>query len=443
MHAADETPPRNLEAEQVVLGCMMLSPEAVAEAEAILTEADFYRPVHGVIFKAITELAARKEPTDPIAVGEALAAVNKLSTVGGGAYLHTCYASPSTSAQAGYYAQIVAEKSMLRRLLEVADTIRRGVYGDGSVTAVELIDKTRDRLTAIEESTASDSGPRLWGQLIPDVFDAIEEASMLPEDRVPGVPTGIVDLDRLLNGFRPGQLIVVAARPGIGKSVATAGFAQHAAWVHKMPSVVFSLEMPEIEIGQRLLSSGASVPLNAIRSGKLHDDEWAKLARIAGETAEAPLFIDGSASLTLADIRARCRKLHRQHGLKLAVVDYLQLVETTRAESRQMAVAAVSRGLKLLAMELGIPVIAVSQLNRGPEQRADKRPNKADLRESGAIENDADVIILLHRDDYYDPESPRAGEIDFIVDKHRNGPTDTITAAAQLHLSRVKDMAVV
>lgn len=439
-----ESLPHNVEAEQVVLGAMMLSEEAITEAESILTARDFYRPAHGLLFTAITEAASRKEPTDPIAVGEALLAGGNLSRVGGLPYLHTCVSAVPTAAQVGHFARIVAEKSVLRRLTEVAAVIQQGVRtAEGGTSALELIDRARDALTAIEDSRSRDSGPRMWGEVISDVFDEIEEAAAAPEDQVPGVPTGFIDLDRLLKGFRPGQLVVVAARTGVGKSVITTGFAQYAAWVHKLPSVIFSLEMSATEIGKRLLSSGARIPIDQVMSGKLDDDQWAKAARLAGDTSEAPLFLDGSANVTLADIRARSRRLHRQHGLKLIVVDYLQLVETTgRSESRQMAVAAVSRGLKLLAMELQVPVIAVSQLNRGPEQRQDKRPTKADLRESGSIENDADVIILLHRDDYYDKESPRAGECDVIVDKHRNGPTDTITVAAQLHVSRFVDMAI-
>jgi len=441
MGEPDRTPPHNMEAEQVVLGCMMMSSEAVTEAESILKEADFYRPVHGIMFAAVSELAARKQPCDPIAVGEFLAATGRLSAVGGLPYLHTCFASVPTAAQVGYYARIVAEKSMLRRLVEVATLIEQGVYDEDGVSATDLGDRARDALLAIEESQARGDGPRTWGQIVPDVFDAMERAAK--SDEVPGVPTGFADLDRLLNGFRPGQLIVVAARTSVGKSIATMNFAQHAAWVHNMPSLIFSLEMFDVEIGMRLLSAGARIPLHTVVTGKLTEDDWTRAARFAGETDNAPLFIDGSANVTLADIRTRARRLHRQRGLRLIVVDYLQLVETTRAESRQQAVATVSRGLKLLAMELQVPVIAVSQLNRGPEQRTDKRPTKADLRESGAIENDADVIILLHRDDYYDKESPRAGECDFIVDKNRNGGTDTVTVAAQLHLARFVDMAIV
>jgi len=258
-----------------------------------------------------------------------------------------------------------------------------------------------------------------------------------------GVPTGFSDLDRLLNGLHPGQLIIVAGRPGLGKSTVSMDFARNAAIRSNCASAIFSLEMSKIEMVMRLLSAEARVPLHVLRSGQLTDDDWSKLARRMGEISEAPIFVDDTPSMNLMEIRAKARRLKQRHNLKLLVVDYLQLMTSPkRTESRQQEVADLSRGLKLLAKEIECPVIAVSQLNRGPEQRTDKRPQLSDLRESGSIEQDADVVILLHRDDYYDKESPRAGEADFIVAKHRNGPTDTVTVAAQLHLSRFVDMAI-
>lgn len=441
----DRTPPHNVEAEQVVLGRMMQSAEAAAEAEGLLKPTQFYRPVHATVFETICELASQGMPTDPIAVAETLREAGKLTAVGGAPYLHTCFSRAYDAGALPYYAALIVKKATSRRLLEIAARINQGVYSadGGGDDPDALIDHVRDSLAEIEDGRTGGDGPKVWGELIPAVHDAIDEAGSQPDDQVPGVPTGFIDLDRLLTGFRPGQLIVLAARTSVGKSVAAAGFAQYAACAHKMPALMFSLEMFDVEIGMRLMAAGARVPLNVIMSGKLTDDDWTRVARYSGDTADAPLYIDSSANLTVADIRGRARKLHRQVGLKLIVVDYLQLVETTRSESRQMAVAAVSRGLKLLAMELKVPVIAVAQLNRGPEQRTDKRPTKGDLRESGAIENDADVIIFLHREDYYDKESPRAGEADLIVDKNRNGSTDTVTVAAQLHFSRFVDMAIV
>ncbi|GAA4439577.1 replicative DNA helicase [Phytohabitans houttuyneae] len=442
MSTEPRIPPHDAGAEKIVLGCAMLSPEALTEAEAAVKPGDFYRSAHELIFATLVEMAARKEPTDPVAVADRLVETGRLSRVGGVAYLHECYNAPPTVATVGYYAGIVAEKARLRRLAALAEKVEHGIFGgEGTRKATDIADMIREALAELDASTADTAGPRMWSEVVPDVLDSIEQAGS-NLDQVPGVPTGLHDLDRLLNGFHPGQLIVVAARTSVGKSVATLGFAQHAAWVHKLPAAVFSLEMTDVEMGKRLLSSASRVPLNVITSGALSDEDWAKVARTAGESSEAPLILDGTASIGLAEIRARARKLHRQHGLKLIVVDYLQLIAVERGENRQTAVAALSRGLKLLAMELQVPVIAVSQLNRGPEMRTDKRPTKADLRESGAIENDADVIILIHRDDYYDKESPRAGEADFIVDKNRAGPTDTITVASQLHLSRFSSMAI-
>ncbi|MFJ8687400.1 replicative DNA helicase [Micromonospora wenchangensis] len=442
----DRTPPHNVEAEKAVLGRMMHPDayDAVAEAETLLKRGDFYRPVHGLLFATICDLAAEKQPTDPIAVAEALDPKD-LVRVGGAPYLHTLYASGYVAGNVGYYAAMVAKKARLRKLMEIGARLTQGVLNADANDSdpEELMDWARDSLVAVENSMSAGEGPIRWGDLMQQVCDAVEEAGQLPDGAVPGVPTGFADLDRLIKGFRPGQLVVVAARTSMGKSVAAAGFAQTAACFHRMPALVFNLEMPAVELGTRFMAAGSRVPLHTLTSGTASDDDWTRMARYMGDTGDAPLYVDSTANVTLADIRARSRKLHRQVGLRLIVVDYLQLVEAARAESRQIAVAAISRGLKLLAMELQVPVIAVAQLNRGPEQRADKIPTKADLRESGAIENDADVIIFLHRDDYYDKESARAGEADFIIAKNRNGPTDTITVAAQLHLSRFVDMAII
>jgi len=257
-----------------------------------------------------------------------------------------------------------------------------------------------------------------------------------------GVPTGFADLDALMNGLRPGQLVVVAARPAVGKSTLGLDFARSASIKHGLTSVIFSLEMSRSEITMRLLSAESRVPLHHMRSGPMTDDDWARLARRMVEVAEAPLFIDDSPNLTMMEIRAKARRLKQRHDLRLIVVDYLQLMSShKRVESRQQEVSELSRSLKLLAKELDVPVVAISQLNRGPEQRTDKRPQLADLRESGSIEQDADAVILLYREDAFERESPRAGEADLIVAKHRNGPTATITVAFQGHYSRFVDMS--
>jgi replicative DNA helicase len=257
-----------------------------------------------------------------------------------------------------------------------------------------------------------------------------------------GVPTGFSDLDKLTNGLHEGQLIVVAGRPGLGKSTLGMDFLRSATIGHQKPGVLFSLEMGKSEITMRLLSAEARIPLTRIRTGTLNDDDWTKLARRMGEVAQAPMFIDDSPNLTMMEIRAKARRLKQRHDLKLIVVDYLQLMSSNkRVENRQQEVADMSRSLKLLAKEIQVPVVAISQLNRGPEQRTDKRPLLSDLRESGSIEQDADMVILLHRPDAFERDDPRAGEADLILAKHRNGPTNTITVAHQLHYSRFADLA--
>ena len=763
----EKTPPQDIAAEQCVLGGMLLSKDAIADVVEILRSDDFYRPAHATIFNAILDLYGRGEPADAITVAAALADSGDLARVGGAPYLHTLIASVPTAANAAYYARIVAERAVLRRLIEAGTRIVQLGYGASSGRDVnDVVDLAQQAVYEVTERRVSEDLSVL-ADLLQPTLDEIETVGA-QGGVMSGIPTGFTDLDRLLNGLHPGQLIVVAGRPGLGKALAldtplptpdgwttmgevrvgdrllgadgrpttvvatspvmhgrrcyevefsdgsvivadaehlwatrdrlarrrgraaqvrtteeimaglsrgdrhsvenarpldlpdrdlpvppytlgvwlgagdpatsrlttadpevvayveadgflvrpvgprvysvstasasaepltarlarmgvlkarhipaaylrasvrqrrallaglldTAGtvassgrvryrstcrrlaedvhelivslgyrcavsvdrsgryllsfstpddvfrlerkrlahkerrpataarsgsrfivdvrpvasvpvrcvmvdnddhlylagrgmipthnstasmdFARNAAIRHNCASAIFSLEMSKVEIVMRLLSAEARVPLHVLRSGQLSDDDWTRLARRMGEISEAPLFIDDTPNMTLMEIRAKARRLRQRHDLKLVVVDYLQLMTTPRRmESRQQEVAELSRGLKLLAKEIECPVVAVSQLNRGPEQRTDKRPQLSDLRESGSIEQDADVVILLHRDDYYDKESPRAGEADFIVAKHRNGPTDTVTVAAQLHFSRFVDMAVV
>ncbi|WP_435589149.1 replicative DNA helicase [Micromonospora chalcea] len=441
----EKTPPQDVAAEQCVLGGMLLSKDAIADVVEILKTNDFYRPVHATVFDAILDIYGRGEPADPITVAAALADSGDLARIGGAPYLHTLIASVPTAANAAYYARIVGERAVLRRLVEAGTRIVQLGYGtgpSGSRDVDDIVDLAQQAVYEITEKRVSEDFAVLADMLQP-TLDEIEAVGA-QGGVMTGVPTGFTDLDRLLNGLHAGQLIIVAGRPGLGKSTASMDFARNAAIRANQASAIFSLEMSKVEIVMRLLSAEARVPLHVLRSGQLSDDDWTKLARCMGEISEAPLFVDDTPSMNLMEIRAKARRLKQKHDLKLIVVDYLQLMTSPkRTESRQQEVADLSRGLKLLAKEVECPVIAVSQLNRGPEQRTDKRPQLSDLRESGSIEQDADVVILLHRDDYYDKESPRAGEADFIIAKHRNGPTDTVTVAAQLHLSRFVDMAIV
>jgi replicative DNA helicase len=437
--AFDRTPPQDLEAEQSVLGGMLLSKDAIADVVETVRGADFYKPAHQTIYEAILDLYGRGEPADAITVSAELGRQGELGRVGGAPYLHTLISSVPTAANAGYYARIVSERAIMRRLVEAGTRITQMGYSDtGEVD--EVVDRAQAEIYQVtERRTSEDYAP--LAEIMEGTLDEIEAIGSRGGTMV-GVPTGFTDLDGLTNGLHPGQLVVVAARPGLGKSTLALDFARAASIKHGLTSVIFSLEMTRNEITMRLLSAEARVGLHHMRTGSLGDDDWTKLARKMSEVASAPLFIDDSPNMTMMEIRAKCRRLKQRHDLKLVVVDYLQLMSSgKRVESRQQEVAEFSRALKLLAKELEVPVVALSQLNRGPEQRTDKKPMLADLRESGSIEQDADLVMLLHREDAYERESPRAGEADFIVAKHRNGPTATITVAFQGHYSRFVDMA--
>ncbi len=437
--AFDRTPPQDLEAEQSVLGGMLLSKDAIADVVEALRGDDFYKPAHQTIYEAVLDLYGRGEPADAITLSAELTKRGELGRVGGAPYLHTLISSVPTAANAGYYARIVSERAILRRLVEAGTRITQMGYADtGEVD--EVVDRAQAEIYSVTERRASEDYAPL-AEIMEGTLDEIEAIGSRGGTMV-GVPTGFTDLDALTNGLHPGQLIVVAARPGLGKSTLALDFARSASIKSGLTSVIFSLEMTRNEITMRLLSAEARVGLHHMRTGSLGDDDWTKLARKMSEVASAPLFIDDSPNMTMMEIRAKCRRLKQRHDLKLVVVDYLQLMSSgKRVESRQQEVAEFSRALKLLAKELELPVVALSQLNRGPEQRTDKKPMLSDLRESGSIEQDSDMVIMLHLDDAYERESPRAGEADFIVAKHRNGPTATITVAFQGHYSRFVDMA--
>ena len=433
----ERTPPQDVIAEQSVLGGMLLSKDAISDVVEILRERDFYRPAHELIYDAIVDLYGRGEPADPVTVASELTKRGDLVRVGGAPYLHTLISSVPTAANAGYYAKIIRERAIMRRLVEAGTKIvQLGYTDEGEVD--DAVDQAQAEVYAVTERRESDDYVQL-SQLLPDAYDEIEKISAGVVGQ--GVKTGFKDLDALTNGFHPGNMIVLAARPAVGKSTLGLDIARYASIHKRETSVIFSLEMSKSEITMRMLSAEARVPLNNIRSGRLSEEEWSKMARRMGEISDAPLFIDDSANLSLMEIRAKARRLKQRHDLKLIVIDYLQLMTSgKRVENRQQEVSEFSRQLKLLAKELNVPVVAISQLNRSPEQRTDKKPMLSDLRESGSIEQDADVVILLHREDLYDSQN-RSGEADLIVAKHRNGPTRTITVASQLHIARFTDMA--
>ncbi|MFP5252420.1 MAG: replicative DNA helicase [Actinomycetes bacterium] len=572
----DRTPPQDNDAEQSVLGSMLLSKDAIADVIEAVRAHDFYKPAHETIFDVMVDLYGRGEPVDPVTTAAELQRRGELARIGGAPYLHTLSASVPIAANAGYYAEIVREKAILRRLVDAGTRIAQmGYAGEGLVD--DVVDRAQQEVYGVTDRRASEDYAPL-SAIMESALDEIEAISNRDGEMV-GVPTGFTDLDELTNGLHPGQMVIIAARPAMGKALAldtplptpsgwtTMGEvrlgdelcaadgkptrvvaatevmtdrpcyevtfsdgsvivadAQHqwltetpleaprvrttealalaadphavrmpdgeavkiesvlrvssvpvrcvevdnpdhlylagptaipthnstlgldicraAAIHHNLTSVIFSLEMTRNEITMRLLSAEARIPLNHMRNGHMNDEDWAKLARKMGEVSSAPLFIDDSPNMTMMEIRAKARRLKQRHDLRLIVIDYLQLMSSgKKVESRQLEVSEFSRQIKLLAKELEIPIIALSQLNRGAEQRADKRPMMSDLRESGSIEQDADMVILLHREDAYEKESTRPGEADVIVAKHRNGPTRDIVVAFQGHYSRFVDMA--
>lgn len=575
-------PPQDLAAEQSVLGGMLLSKDAIADVLEKLRPGDFYRPAHQNVYDAVLDLYARGEPADPVTVAAELDRRGLLRRIGGAPYLHTLISTVPTAANAGYYAGIVAEKALLRRLVEAGTrVVQYGYAGAEGADVNEIVDRAQAEIYDVTERRTTEDFVVLETLLQPtmDEIDAIASQGGISR----GVPTGFTELDEVTNGLHPGQMIVIAARPGMGKALkldtplptptgwttmgevsvgdyligadgkptrvvaatdvmlgrpcfevefsdgtvivadaehqwptlrgivttamlkvdtdvvsavgarqlaggtgiasrefgivdvrpiasvpvrcvevdnddhlylashamipthnSTLGldFLRSCSIKNRMASVVFSLEMSKSEIVMRLLSAEAKIKLADMRSGRMSDDDWTRLARRMSEISEAPLYIDDSPNLTMMEIRAKARRLKQKADLKLIVIDYLQLMTSgKKVESRQQEVSEFSRQLKLLAKELEVPVVAMSQLNRGPEQRTDKKPMLSDLRESGAIEQDADMVILLHRPDAFERDDPRGGEADLILAKHRNGPTKTVTVAHQLHLSRFTNMA--
>ena len=435
----ERVPPSDVAAEQSVLGAMLLSKDAIADVVETLRGADFYRPAHQTLYETILDLYARGEPADAVTVAAELSKVGEIARIGGAPYLHTLVAMVPTAANAGFYARIVREQAIMRRLVEAGTRIvQMGYAGTGDVD--DVVDRAQAEVYDVTERRMSEDYLPLR-DIMGGTLNEIEAIANRGGEMV-GVPTGFADLDGYTNGLHPGQLVIVAARPALGKSTLGLDLARSASIKHGLTSVIFSLEMSRNEIVMRLLSAEAQVPLHHMRAGSMGDADWARLATKMGAVSEAPLFIDDSPNMTLMEIRAKCRRLKQRHDLRLVIVDYLQLMTSgKRVESRQQEVSEFSRSLKLLAKELEVPVIAISQLNRGPEQRQDKRPMLADLRESGSLEQDADMVILLHREDAYERDSPRLGEADFIIAKHRNGPTGVVTVAFQGHYSRFVDMA--
>lgn len=430
--------PNDMLAEQSALGGMLLSSEAVAEVQEAVKGADFYAPKHEIIYEAVLTLFSKGEPTDVITVTDELTKSGNLVKAGGADYLHTLTSIVPTAANASFYAKIVAEKATLRRLVEVGTRIAQmGYANEGEIE--DLVNQAQADVYSVTRGAVTEDYVGL-SDSIEAAIQEIESAQKRGGEMV-GVPTGFAELDDLTHGMHPGQLIILAARPAVGKSTFALDLARHAAIKANKPTIFFSLEMGRAEIAMRMLSAESQIPLQNMRKGTIGDSDWTRLAAVRGQINDAPLFIDDSPNMTLVEIRAKCRRLAQRVGLKMIVIDYIQLMTSgKKVESRQQEVSEFSRALKLLAKELQVPVIALSQLNRRAEDTKDKKPEISHLRESGSLEQDADVVILLHREDLGQKDHPRAGEADIILAKQRSGPTGTVVLAFQGQYSRFMNM---
>lgn len=433
-------PPHDLSAEESLLGAMLLSRDAIASAVEVCSAEDFYKPAHAHIYEAICRLYAQGEPADPVTLADELRRQDLLEVVGGPSILVSLQANTPSTGNATRYARIVEEHSLLRRLIGVAGEIAEDCYDlpeDVQVT----VDRAESRVFEVAQRKITDT-LRPIRDLLSEGLDRLEALYDRGES-ITGVPTGYVDLDERLSGLQPSNLIVVGARPSAGKTSFALGMAAHAALEAGRSVLVFSLEMSHLELTQRLLCAEARVDATRMRNGRLLDTDWPKISHAVGRLGEAPIYIDDNPNLTVMEVRSKARRLKSRLGnLGLIVIDYIQLMTgRSQVENRQVEVSEISRGLKILARELETPVVALSQLSRNLEMRADKRPMLSDLRESGAIEQDADVVMFIYRDEMYNSESPDRGTAEIIIAKHRNGPTGVERLAFLDHFSRFANMA--
>ncbi|MCL5947677.1 MAG: replicative DNA helicase [Actinobacteria bacterium] len=418
-------PPHNIEAEESLLGSMLLSRDAVAVALERCQAGDFYKPAHGYIFSAICSLYTKGEPVDPVTVAEELRRMGHAEILEDPSVLISLQASTPSISSASHYAGIVEERSLLRRLIVVASDIAEMGY-EIPENVLEVVDRAESMIFEVASRRVIDSLKPITELLKESVetLERIQEAG----HQITGVATGYTGLDEYLSGLQPSNLVVVGARPSMGKTSFALGALTHAAIRSKIPVLLFSLEMSHLELSQRIISSESQVDVKHLRSGHLSQSDWAKIWGAINKLDDAPIFIDDNPNLTVMDIRAKSRRLMSSNrGLGLIVVDYMQLMTGRHnAENRQVEVSEISRGLKILARELHVPVLALSQLSRNLEMRQDKRPMLADLRESGSIEQDADVVLFIYRDEIYNQDSPDRGTAEVIIAKHRNGPTGLV-----------------
>ena len=436
-------PPHSAEAEQSIIGGLLLENQVWDKVGTKLCEADFYRTEHRILFRAIHHLAGKNQPFDVVTLLDTLKSNNELDDAGGEAYLFELANNTPSVANVSAYADIVREKSVQRQLISVATAIADSAYNPGEREVPELLDFAERKVFAIAEQTAGEGGPEIIKSILVRAVEKID-ALYHSGDAITGLSTGLADLDEMTSGLQPADLIIMAGRPSMGKTTLAMNIAEHVAIKTTKPVLVFSMEMPADSLAMRMMSSLGRIDQHRIRTGKLEDDDWPRVTSAVHMLSEASLFIDDSPALSPAEMRARARRVMKEHGqLGLIVVDYLQLMKIAgfKADNRTAEISEISRSLKSLAKELSVPVIALSQLNRSLEQRQDKRPVMSDLRESGAIEQDADLICFIYRDEVYNEDSPDKGCAEIIIAKQRNGPIGRVRVAFLGKYTRFEDLA--
>ncbi|MEH6357689.1 MAG: replicative DNA helicase [Pseudomonadales bacterium] len=418
-----KVPPQSLEAEQAVLGGLMLDNEAWDKVSEEVVDGDFYRHEHQLIFRAMGGIIEKNQPLDVITLSESLDKIGDLEAVGGLAYLGELAKNTPSASNIRAYADIIRERSVLRQLVAVAHEIADDAFDTGGMSSSDILDEAERKVFNIAETRPSTGGPQSVNPLITQAIEKIDELYQ-SDNAITGLSTGFADIDAMTAGLQPSDLIIVAGRPSMGKTTFAMNLVEHAVISGDKPVVVFSMEMPADGLVMRMLSSLGRIDATKMRTGQLDDDDWPRLTSAVSLLKDRPLFIDDGASLSPTEVRSRARRIAREHGqLGLIMIDYLQLMQVKgSAENRTAEISEISRSLKALAKELKVPVVALSQLNRSLEQRTDKRPVMSDLRESGAIEQDADVIAFIYRDEVYNDESPDKGVAEIIIGKQRNGP---------------------
>jgi replicative DNA helicase len=440
--ASPKHPPHSIEAEQSVLGGLMLNNRAIDDIIDILVADDFYTQDHRVIFTAILQLNDARKPSDFITLSEHLRQQNKLDEAGGVPYLGTLAADTPSAANVLAYGEIVRERAMLRQLIAAGQDIAELGYSPNGEAIPELVDVAEGKVYAIRDKGA---GNRATTQDMSSIMATVEsrvEEARAHGGNVIGLSTGLIELDEITTGLHPGDLVIIGGRPGMGKTALAMGIAESLAIYEEKPVGVFSMEMPAAQLGMRTMSSHARIPLHNIRTGQLNEEEWSRFVDWGGRLRAAPMFVDDAGGLSPLELRARARRMKSRHDIKLLVVDYIQLMTVPGSkENRTNIVSEISRGLKALAKELGIPVIALSQLSRGVESRDNKRPRMSDLRESGSIEQDADLVLFAYRDEYYNKDSPDRGTAEILVEKQRNGARGVIRVGFQGEFTRFGNLA--